>query len=194
MTPSASLDLKRTVRLLPLVQSEYLNLKGADLTTIFFRRSVSHTVGYRADIGIEDSERATEKGARRYNDVLMEKVEGLGSKLFHFHVDDVRPSDWREHRTLGTGLVDWTRLLRFLTQTGRRHVRHRTGGGSSHRPTRRLQGLLRKGTSPGESFIVSGSSAADNCSRPCRGFNHIRIPFRESNLQVTRGHGSVGVL
>ncbi|MBI3694779.1 MAG: sugar phosphate isomerase/epimerase [Acidobacteria bacterium] len=77
-----------------------------------------HTRAYRADIGIDDSERATAKGAKRYNDILMEKVEGLGPKLFHFHFDDVRPADLREHRTLGTGLVDWDRLLRYLAKVG----------------------------------------------------------------------------
>ena len=79
-----------------------------------------HTRGYRQDIGIADEDRATAKGAQRYNDVLMQKVEGLGAKLFHFHVDDVRPADWREHRTPGTGLVDWGRLLGYLSRTGYR--------------------------------------------------------------------------
>jgi len=67
-------------------------------------------------MGIADSERATPKGAKMYNDVLIEIAKGLGLKLFHFHVDDVRPSDWRDHRTLGSGLVNWKRLLRYLAQ------------------------------------------------------------------------------
>lgn len=50
--------------------------------------------------------------------MLLEIVEGLGPKLFHFHVDEVRRSDWRDHRTLGSGLVDWNRLLRYLAQAG----------------------------------------------------------------------------
>jgi sugar phosphate isomerase/epimerase len=79
-----------------------------------------HTRGYTKDIGIAEDDRATPHGARRYNDVLMQKVEGLGLKLFHFHVDDVRPPDWREHRTLGTGLVEWTRLLAYVSRTGYR--------------------------------------------------------------------------
>jgi sugar phosphate isomerase/epimerase len=77
-----------------------------------------HTRSYRADIGVGDSDRGTPQAAKRYNDVMMQKVEGLGSKLFHFHVHDVRPADWREHRTLGTGLVDWQRLLGYLGRTG----------------------------------------------------------------------------
>lgn len=77
-----------------------------------------HTRGYRKDAGITDSDLGTDHARKRYNDVLMSKVEGLGPKLFHFHFDDVRASDWREHRTLGTGIVDWQRLLGYLKKTG----------------------------------------------------------------------------
>ena len=44
----------------------------------------------------------------------MQIVEGLGPKLFHFHADDVNAKTWRDHRTLGTGIVDWQRLLKYL--------------------------------------------------------------------------------
>lgn len=77
-----------------------------------------HIKSYRQDIGIADSERETTRGARRYNDVLLEIVQELGAKLFHFHVDDVRPADWRDHRKLGTGLVDWVRLLQRVSKIG----------------------------------------------------------------------------
>jgi sugar phosphate isomerase/epimerase len=74
-----------------------------------------HIRSYRSDIGISDDERPTAKGIRRYNDVLLQIVDGLGPKLFHFHFDDVRPADWREHRSLGTGIIDWNRLLSRLS-------------------------------------------------------------------------------
>jgi sugar phosphate isomerase/epimerase len=30
----------------------------------------------------------------------------------------VRATDWRDHRTLGGGIVDWTRLLRRISSLG----------------------------------------------------------------------------
>jgi sugar phosphate isomerase/epimerase len=105
----------------PSTVKDYLSLiRDIDHDFVGGTIDTGHERAYRMDIGIDDSERATEKGARRYNDVLMEIVKGLGPKLFHFHVDDVRPSDWRDHRTLGSGLVDWTRLLGYLSQVNYR--------------------------------------------------------------------------
>lgn len=77
-----------------------------------------HTRAYRRDAALADSELGSETGRQRYNDLLMRKVEGLGPKLFHFHVDDVRASDWREHRAIGRGIVDWRRLTGHLAARG----------------------------------------------------------------------------
>ncbi len=103
----------------PNTVKEYLDLIR-DLKHDYVGGTVDtgHTRLYRADIQVADADRATPHGQKRYNDVMMQKVEGLGRKLFHFHVDDVRPTDWREHRALGTGLVDWQRLLSYLARTG----------------------------------------------------------------------------
>ena len=70
------------------------------------------------DHGIADAERGTPKGIQRYNDLVMEVAKGLGSKLFHLHVHDVRASDWKDHYVPGTGIVDWRRLLRHLSNAG----------------------------------------------------------------------------
>jgi len=75
-----------------------------------------HTRAYRADLGLSDSELGTPRARQIYNDLLLKKVKGLGPKLFHFHADDVRPQDWREHRRLGSGIVDWSSLLRYCDQ------------------------------------------------------------------------------
>jgi len=79
---------------------------------------VGHIGYYRADLQVADADRATPKGVRRYNDLLLEVVQELGPKLLHFHVHDVRPSDWRDHRTIGSGLIDWARLLGYLSKIG----------------------------------------------------------------------------
>jgi sugar phosphate isomerase/epimerase len=77
-----------------------------------------HEIAYKADLHVSDEERGSPAGARRYNEILLEVVRGLGPKLFHFHLDDVNARSWREHRTLGTGIVDWRKLLRFLSDSG----------------------------------------------------------------------------
>jgi sugar phosphate isomerase/epimerase len=77
-----------------------------------------HTRAYRRDAQLTDAQLGTDLGRQRYNDLLMRKVEGLGPKLFHFHVDDVRGNDWRDHRGLGRGIVDWARLLGYLSGFG----------------------------------------------------------------------------
>jgi sugar phosphate isomerase/epimerase len=41
---------------------------------------------------------------------------GLGPKLYHLHIDDVRAVDWREHFLPGTGIIDWPRLFTKLSR------------------------------------------------------------------------------
>jgi sugar phosphate isomerase/epimerase len=77
-----------------------------------------HVIAYKSDLKVPAAEYSSPSGMKRYNDVLLEVVKGLGPKLFHFHVDDVKATTWREHRSLGTGIVDWRRLLGFLSDTG----------------------------------------------------------------------------
>lgn len=55
-----------------------------------------------------------DEAAKRYNDCLIELVEILGEKNFHFHIHDVRAEDWRDHRQPGTGIVDFKRLFNIL--------------------------------------------------------------------------------
>lgn len=105
----------------PYSVEEYLSLVEA-----VGRENVGGTVDtghiryYQADVGIPETERDSPRGVQRYNDVLLEVVKGLGPKLFHFHVNDVKASDWREHFVPGTGIVDWTRLLKHLANVGYR--------------------------------------------------------------------------
>lgn len=41
-------------------------------------------------------------------------VRSLGDKLFSLHVHDVRQSDWRDHRCVGTGVIDFSGLFAEL--------------------------------------------------------------------------------
>jgi sugar phosphate isomerase/epimerase len=41
-------------------------------------------------------------------------VDQLGERIYHVHLHDVRPTDWRDHRAPGRGLIDWPRLFAAL--------------------------------------------------------------------------------
>jgi sugar phosphate isomerase/epimerase len=66
------------------------------------------------DIGIPPERRDSEEARTRFNEVLNTLVAVLGEKVFHFHLSDVRSADWVDHRTIGTGIVDFPRLFDTL--------------------------------------------------------------------------------
>jgi sugar phosphate isomerase/epimerase len=70
------------------------------------------------DIGIPPERRDSEEARARFNDVLNTLVTVLGEKVFHFHLSDVRSADWVDHRTIGTGIVDFPRLFSTLRRIG----------------------------------------------------------------------------
>ena len=35
----------------------------------------------------------------------------LGAKVFHFHLDDINPKTWKEHTLIGTGVIDFPRMM-----------------------------------------------------------------------------------
>ncbi len=45
-------------------------------------------------------------------------VNELGPKLVHLHIHDINPSTWKEHLPLGTGFVDYPRLIAALRRIG----------------------------------------------------------------------------
>jgi sugar phosphate isomerase/epimerase len=70
------------------------------------------------DIGIPPDRRDSGEARTRFNDVLDTLVTGLGEKVFHVHLSDVRSADWVDHTTIGTGIVDFPRLFRTLRRVG----------------------------------------------------------------------------
>lgn len=60
----------------------------------------------------------TPEAYKHYNDVIESIIDGLGDKLFHFHVHDIDPAVWKEHKPLKYGVVDYPRLFRKLLKIG----------------------------------------------------------------------------
>ena len=75
---------------------------------------VGHQGQYTELAGIAANQRGSTDAVRAYNDVNLQLVERLGKKLFHLHVHDVDRETWKEHQPMGTGFVDYTRLIAKL--------------------------------------------------------------------------------
>jgi sugar phosphate isomerase/epimerase len=96
--------------------ADYLDLvRSIDRENVGGTIDTGHMKFYRADLAVEGADRLIPAGVRRYNDLIVEFITGLGPKLFHLHVDDVRAVDWREHFVPGTGILDWPRIFRELS-------------------------------------------------------------------------------
>jgi sugar phosphate isomerase/epimerase len=80
-----------------------------------------HIRGSR-DIGLPPDQHDTEEARRRFNGVLNSLVSGLGEKVVHFHVSDVRASDWVDHKQIGSGIIDFPRLFGTIRAIGYRGV------------------------------------------------------------------------
>ena len=91
-------------------------------------REVDHpAVGATIDVGhqskyaelaakVRPEDRATPAGIRAYNDTTLAITEALGPKAFHFHIHDIEPATWAEHKPLGLGFVDYHRLFALLNK------------------------------------------------------------------------------
>jgi len=52
------------------------------------------------------------------NELIGNLVDALGDRLYHFHVHNVRGKDWRDHRTVTKGVVDFAALFAKLKSAG----------------------------------------------------------------------------
>ncbi|MFN7934246.1 MAG: sugar phosphate isomerase/epimerase family protein [Bryobacteraceae bacterium] len=118
-------------------------------------REVDHPfVGATIDVGhqgrykelvakVPPEKRGTAEGIRAYNDTTLAIIEGLGAKTFHFHIHDIEPETWKEHKPLGTGFVDYERLYALLERIGYKgYFIFEIGGDAA-----KMEGYLRDGKS-----------------------------------------------
>ncbi|HIE27167.1 TPA: sugar phosphate isomerase/epimerase [Candidatus Poribacteria bacterium] len=83
-------------------------------------KDIDHdAVGANIDVGhltgsVDSQLRCTDEGCAMYNENLIELTSQLGGKVYHLHLHDVRASDWRDHRQVGTGIIDFRRLFSVL--------------------------------------------------------------------------------
>lgn len=54
------------------------------------------------------------KRAEELNELVEKLVKKLDGRLFHLHVHNVRPGDWRDHRSVPEGVIDFPRLFSAL--------------------------------------------------------------------------------
>ncbi len=82
---------------------------------------VGHQSRYKELVArVKPEERSRPESIRAYNDVTLEIVDQLREKIFHFHVHDIDPATWKEHKPLGSGFVQYGRLIPKLEQIGYR--------------------------------------------------------------------------
>ena len=78
-----------------------------------------HIRGAR-EVGVPTERRNTDEARARFNDVLDTLVSSVGGQLVHFHISDVRATDWVDHKTIGSGIIDFPRLFATIRRTGYR--------------------------------------------------------------------------
>jgi len=97
-------------------------------------REVDHpNLGCTIDVGhqsryaelvarVKPEDRATPEGIRAYNDTTLDIAERLGNKVWHYHVHDIDPGTWVEHKPLIHGFVDYERLFAMMRRQNYRGV------------------------------------------------------------------------
>lgn len=98
----------------PSVSSFVRLIREVDHPAVGATIDVGHQSKYAELARVAPRDRATPVGIRAYNDTTLAIVEALGPKVFHFHVHDIDPATWQEHRPIGTGFVDYPRLFALL--------------------------------------------------------------------------------
>ena len=102
----------------PLSVADFVRLvQEIDHESVGAAIDVGHQGRYRElTARVRPEERGTPAGIRAYNDTNIELIERLGKKLIHFHIHDVEPITWREHKPLIYGFIDYPRLITKLRE------------------------------------------------------------------------------
>lgn len=89
-------------------------IHAADHPNLGATLDVGHCAGFD---GVRALDQPGER-AERLNTTIGAIVRDLGQKLFLLHVHNVRAGDWRDHRSVPHGVIDFPRLFDSLRSTG----------------------------------------------------------------------------
>lgn len=118
---------------------------------------VGHQAEFKELAGIRPEDYGEPESIRAYNDLNIRIVEMLGEKLIHFHVHDIEPETWQEHKPLIHGFVDYPRLIGKLRETGYRGTMVFEIGGDAEKMPEWLRDAKRKL----DGYLASGRTTAD---------------------------------
>lgn len=73
-------------------------------------------VGANVDVGhlrgiMSPEQKTSPEAATIYNGLLHAHLRAVGARVYHMHLHDIRPSDFRDHRTPGSGILDYRALM-----------------------------------------------------------------------------------
>ncbi len=86
--------------------------------------SIDHpAVGVTVDVGhlvsaMPTELRGTAEGVTQYGDFLEAHLRSLKGRIVLFHMHDIRFSDFRDHRAVGRGFLDYARILATASEIG----------------------------------------------------------------------------
>jgi sugar phosphate isomerase/epimerase len=75
-----------------------------------------------SDIGLPPERHDTDEARARFNDVLNTLVSTVADKLLHFHISDVSAAGWVDHKSIGSGIIDFPRLFGTIRQIDYRNL------------------------------------------------------------------------
>ena len=91
--------------------AEYVNLvKSIDHPAVGATIDVGHCAYFEEVKSIAD----LDYRVNMLNQTLCRLVNDLREKVYHFHLHNVRKADWRDHRSIPDGVIDFTRLFEAI--------------------------------------------------------------------------------